>query len=82
VTDLTAMPLKRPPPRHELTGTLSFGKYVLPERVPCGDDDECYVAVLTGMAGFSHHLFLRRFHAERLDATAVRQLRALVHDAV
>lgn len=67
MADLTAMPVKRPPPSFEPSDEPPCDRYVLCDRVPCGDDDECYVAMLPGMAGYRVYLFLRRFPAKRLD---------------
>jgi hypothetical protein len=86
VTDLIALPFKRPEPtrpRYDIIDKPRHGRYVLCERVPCGGDDECYIATMEGVEGYQHSLFLRRFPAERLDEVRIERLKriAMIHNA-
>jgi hypothetical protein len=79
MADLIALPLERPGPsrpRYELTDQPRFGRYVLCERVPCGNDDECHVATLDeATGGYQPALFLRRFPAQRPDKPLLERIR-------
>jgi hypothetical protein len=78
VADLTALPLKVPPrPHYELADKLRVGRYALCERVPCGGDDECYIATLGGAHGYQPHLFLRRFPTEGLEESLIEWFRRI-----
>lgn len=70
VYDLIALPPPRstvPVPRYTLIDKPRLGRYFLCERVPCGGDDECYIATPGGFDSYEPYVFLRRFPVERLD---------------
>jgi hypothetical protein len=78
VADLIAIPLKVPPRAHyELADKLRSGRYFLCERVPCGDDDECYIVTHSELHGYQPHLFLRRFPTEGLDERLIEWFRRI-----
>jgi hypothetical protein len=52
------------------------GAYALREQLPSGPDDECFVAIQRGVAGFVRPVFLRRFPAARLDEALIAAMKA------